>query len=139
MLRAWAPILPQSGCARKQWAAGTALLKRVAGHRIMLCMSGHDRDLVFAALGDGYRRLLLDRLRRRNGQTLSGLAEGLDITRQAVTKHLKTLEQAGLVTTRHRGREKLHFLNPVPIDAVALRWLQQFGNLPLEAFVPREE
>lgn len=102
-------------------------------------MSGHDRDLVFAALGDGHRRLLLDRLRRCNGQTLTSLADGLGITRQAVTKHLKQLEQAGLVTTRRRGREKLHFLNPVPIDAVAMRWLRQFAELPLEVLVPARE
>jgi DNA-binding transcriptional ArsR family regulator len=102
-------------------------------------MSGHDRDLVFAALGDGSRRRLLDRLRRNNGQTLSALSEGLGITRQAVAKHLKLLEEAGLVTTRHRGRVKLHFLNPVPIDAVAIRWLKEFADLPLETLVPQEK
>jgi len=102
-------------------------------------MSGHDRDLVFAALGDGSRRRLLDRLRCNNGQTLTALSDGLGITRQAVAKHLKLLEQAGLVTTRHQGRVKLHFLNPVPIDAVAIRWLKEFADLPLETLVTRQK
>ena len=96
-------------------------------------MSGLDRELVFGALGDGYRRGLLDRLRRRNGQTLTSLAAGQGITRQAVTKHLRVLEEAGLVVTRRRGREKLHFLNPVPISAVAMRWLEEFDALRLDA------
>jgi len=96
-------------------------------------MSGADRELVFAALGDTCRRLLLDRLRQRNGQTITALAEGLAITRQAVTKHLVVLEEAGLVVTRRRGREKLHFLNPVPIHAVAMRWLKEFDVLRLDA------
>jgi DNA-binding transcriptional ArsR family regulator len=96
-------------------------------------MSGLDRELVFGALGDGCRRALLDRLRRRNGQTLSALAAGQGISRQAVTKHLKVLEDAGLVVTRRRGREKLHFLNPVPISAVAMRWLEEFDTVRLDA------
>ena len=95
-------------------------------------MSGIDRELVFSALGDGCRRQLLDRLRLENGQTLSELCEGLGITRQAVTKHLKVLEAANLVMTRRRGRQKLHFLNPVPINAVAMRWLKQFDAVALD-------
>jgi DNA-binding transcriptional ArsR family regulator len=95
-------------------------------------MSGSDRDLVFGALGDACRRLLLDRLRERNGQTLAALAAGQGISRQAVTKHLRVLEQAGLVTSRRKGREKLHFLNPVPISAVAMRWLGEFDQVRLE-------
>lgn len=95
-------------------------------------MSGSERDLVFAALGDGYRRVLLDRLRERNGQTLAALTAGQGISRQAVTKHLRVLEQAGLVTSRRKGREKLHFLNPVPISAVAMRWLGEFDRLRLD-------
>ena len=91
-----------------------------------------DEDKVFKALADASRRQLLDRLRRKNGQTLSELCEGHDMSRQAVTKHLIALEEAGLVLTQRRGREKLHFLNPVPIHAVALRWLQQFGAVKLE-------
>lgn len=96
-------------------------------------MSGLDRELVFGALGDNCRRALLDRLRGHNGQTLSALASGQGISRQAVTKHLKVLENAGLVVTRRRGREKLHFLNPVPISAVAMRWLEEFDAVRLDA------
>jgi len=95
-------------------------------------MSGSDRDLVFAALADPYRRLLLDRLRLENGKTLVALSADLPITRQAVTKHLKVLEEAGLVYSRRRGRVRLHFLNPVPIHAVAMRWLEPFDRLPLD-------
>jgi DNA-binding transcriptional ArsR family regulator len=99
-------------------------------------MSVSERELVFSALGDNCRRALLERLRQRNGQTLTALAEDLTITRQAVTKHLLVLEEAGLVLTVRRGREKLHFLNPVPIHAVAMRWLRQFDKLRLEMLVP---
>ena len=96
-------------------------------------LSGVDRELVFGALGDSCRRALLDRLRRRNGQTLSSLAARQGISRQAITKHLRVLEDAGLVVTRRRGREKLHFLNPVPISAVAMRWLEEFDAVRLDA------
>lgn len=88
--------------------------------------------MVFVALADPSRRLLLDRLRQRNGQTLSELCDGQSISRQAVTKHLTILEQADLVISEKRGRERLHFLNPVPIHAVAMRWLKQFDDLPLD-------
>jgi DNA-binding transcriptional ArsR family regulator len=77
--------------------------------------------------------LLLERLRRSNGQPLARLCEGLPISRQAVTKHLAALESASLVLTQRRGREKLHFLNPVPINAIAMRWLRQFDAVKLEA------
>ncbi|HZY51513.1 MAG TPA: helix-turn-helix transcriptional regulator [Devosia sp.] len=95
-------------------------------------MSKADRDAVFAALADEHRRVLLERLRRDNGQTLARLCEGLSISRQAVTKHLLALEEASLVLTERRGREKLHFLNPVPIHATAMRWLRQFDSVKLE-------
>lgn len=95
-------------------------------------MSLKTREMVFVALADPSRRLLLDRLRLRNGQTLSELCEGQTISRQAVTKHLTILEDANLVTSEKRGRERLHFLNPVPIHAVAMRWLRQFDELPLD-------
>ena len=81
---------------------------------------------VFKALADPGRRLLLDRLHQNNGQTLGELCGHLDMTRQAVTKHLKLLEQANLVVTRWRGREKLHYLNPVPIHDIAERWIGKF-------------
>lgn len=98
-------------------------------------MSKLNRDLVFAALADDNRRALLDRLRKRNGQTLAELCEGQPITRQAVTKHLKALEEADLVLAQRRGREKLHYLNPVPIHAVAMRWLKQFDAVKLDALL----
>ena len=83
-------------------------------------------DEVFRALADATRRDLLDRLYARNGQTLNELCAGLGMTRQAVTKHLAILEEANLVATLRRGREKLHFLNPVPIHAIAERWIGKY-------------
>jgi DNA-binding transcriptional ArsR family regulator len=85
-----------------------------------------DLAKVFKALADPGRRLLLDRLRAENGQTLGQLCAHLDMTRQAVTKHLKVLEEASLVVTFWRGREKRHYLNPVPIHQIAERWIHQF-------------
>lgn len=90
-------------------------------------------DKVFKALADPSRRQLLDRLRLENGQTLGKLCENLDMTRQAVTKHLKILEEATLVVTIRRGREKLHYLNPLPIHEIAERWIGKYelGRLRL--------
>jgi DNA-binding transcriptional ArsR family regulator len=90
-------------------------------------------DAVFAALADPTRRRLLDRLRETSGQTLSELCEGLQMTRQAVTKHLAILEAANLVATRRQGREKLHYLNPVPIQGIAERWIAKFQERQLAA------
>lgn len=90
-------------------------------------------DLVFKALADASRRELLDRLHAKNGQTLSELCARLDMTRQAVTKHLDLLEQANLVVTVRRGREKLHFLNPVPIHEIAERWIGKYERHRLQA------
>jgi len=92
-----------------------------------------DDDAVFRALADASRRQLLDRLHEQNGQTLSELSRELDITRQAVTKHLAILEAANLVATRRRGREKLHFINPVPINEIAERWIGKFERPRLAA------
>ena len=92
-----------------------------------------DPGLVFRALADPSRRLLLDRLFARNGQTLGELCEGIDMTRQAVTKHLRILEEANLIATRRRGRDKLHFLNPVPIHQIADRWISKYEHIPLRA------
>lgn len=83
-------------------------------------------DGVFKALADTSRRMLLDRLRSDNGQTLGRLCEHLDMTRQAVTKHLKILEAAGLVVPLRRGREKFHYLNPLPIQEIADRWIDRY-------------
>ena len=100
-------------------------------------MSSNSRDLVFSALADETRRILLDRLRVKNGQSLVQLGKGLGISRQAITKHLIVLEEAGLVQTEKQGRNKLHYLNPVPIQAIAVRWLQDFGKVPLGSLVGR--
>jgi DNA-binding transcriptional ArsR family regulator len=85
-----------------------------------------DMDKVFKALADVSRRQLLDRLHADNGQTLGQLCAGLDMTRQAVSKHLAVLEEANLVVAVRHGREKLHYLNPVPIHEIAERWIGKF-------------
>lgn len=90
-----------------------------------------DRDAIFSALADSNRRVLLDRLVVRNGQSLVELCDGLEMSRQAVSKHLVVLEKASLVFTVKRGRNKLHYLNPVPIHAEAMRWLKRFDNAKL--------
>ena len=90
-------------------------------------------DDVFRALADPSRRSLLDRLHERNGQTLNELCDGLAMTRQAVTKHLGILEAANLVTTLRHGREKLHYLNPVPIHQIGDRWIRKFERAKLVA------
>jgi DNA-binding transcriptional ArsR family regulator len=90
-------------------------------------------DAVFRALADRSRRRLLDRLQARNGQTLGELCEGLDMSRQAVTKHLAILEEANLVVSRKEGRTRLHFINPVPINDIAERWIGKFERGRLRA------
>ena len=85
-----------------------------------------DFDKVFKALADATRRRLLDLLHRDNGQTLTALCEGMDMTRQAVTQHLQLLEDANLVAVVWRGREKLHYLNPVPLHEICARWIKKF-------------
>lgn len=86
----------------------------------------YDADKVFKALADPNRRKLLDVLCVENGQTLGALCEHLDMARQSVTQHLEILESANLVSTLRRGREKLHFINPVPIHEVYERWVKKF-------------
>ena len=90
-------------------------------------------DAVFKALADTSRRVLLDRLRAENGQTLGDLCQRLNMTRQAVSKHLAILEEANLVATVKRGREKLHYLNPVPIHEIGERWIGKFERSRLQA------
>jgi DNA-binding transcriptional ArsR family regulator len=90
-------------------------------------------DEVFKALADASRRQLLDELFSDNGQTLTELCGHLDMTRQAVTKHLAVLEAANLVVTVRRGREKLHYLNPVPISEIQDRWIGKFERQRLQA------
>jgi len=90
-------------------------------------------DTVFKALADASRRKLLDRLRLKNGQTLGELCDGLEMTRQAVAKHLRVLRRGNLVSWRREGRERLHFINPVPINEIAERWISKFEQPRLQA------
>jgi DNA-binding transcriptional ArsR family regulator len=92
-----------------------------------------DTDLLFKALADPGRRKLLDLLHAHDGQTLSELCEHLDMTRQGVTQHLDLLEAANLLVTLRRGREKLHFLNPVPLQEIYERWIAKFEAPRLKA------
>ena len=92
-----------------------------------------ETDLLFKALADRSRRRLLDLLHRHDGRSLNDLCEHLDMTRQGVTQHLAVLEAANLVTVVWRGREKLHFLNPLPLQAITERWIAKFEKPRLEA------
>jgi DNA-binding transcriptional ArsR family regulator len=92
-----------------------------------------DTDTLFKALADPSRRRLLDLLHAHDGRTLNELSEHLDMTRQGVTQHLDLLEAANLVATMRRGREKLHFLNPVPLQEVYERWIAKFEKPRLKA------
>jgi DNA-binding transcriptional ArsR family regulator len=92
-----------------------------------------DDDAVFRALADVTRRRLLDRLHQKNGQALEELCRGLKMTRQAVAKHLAILAAANLVSWKRQGREKLHFINPVPINEIAERWISKFERPRLSA------
>jgi DNA-binding transcriptional ArsR family regulator len=94
-----------------------------------------DEALVFKALADPTRRHLLDRLFERDGRTLLELESGLEMTRFGVMKHLKVLQEAGLVVTRRRGREKLHYLNPVPIRLIHDRWIDKYTERRVSALV----
>lgn len=97
---------------------------------MLICM-----DLVFRALADESRRALLDSLSAKSAQTLGELCSGLEMSRQAVSKHLAILEEANLVATVKRGREKLHYLNPVPIAEIANRWIKKFERHKIDALV----
>jgi DNA-binding transcriptional ArsR family regulator len=89
-------------------------------------------DPLFRALADASRRKLLDKLHRKNGQTLGQLCQGLRMTRQAVAKHLAILKQANLVSWKREGRERFHFINPVPINEIAERWISKFEHPRLQ-------
>ena len=93
----------------------------------------HDTDLLFKALADPSRRKLLDLLQAHDGRTLNELCEHLDMTRQGVTQHLDVLVSANLVATVRHGREKLHFLNPVPLQEIYERWIAKFEKPRLRA------
>jgi DNA-binding transcriptional ArsR family regulator len=90
-------------------------------------------DAVFKALADPTRRKLLDRLHARNGQTLNELCQRMNMTRQAVTKHLRILEEGNLVAIVRKGREKEHYLNPVPINEIADRWIGKYERARTQA------
>jgi DNA-binding transcriptional ArsR family regulator len=92
-----------------------------------------DDDRVFKALADATRRFLLDRLFMRDGRTLTELESELEMTRFGVMKHLRILEEANLVVTRRQGREKLHFLNPVPIRQIHDRWIDKYTERQVSA------
>src|SRR5436190_15781658 len=96
-------------------------------------MADDDDDRVFKALADPTRRFLLDRLFARDGRTLTELESELEMTRFGVMKHLRVLEDAGLVVARRSGREKLHFLNPVPIRLIHDRWIGKYRQRPASA------
>jgi DNA-binding transcriptional ArsR family regulator len=93
----------------------------------------NDDDQVFRALADPTRRALLDRLYERDGRTLTELESEIDMTRFGVMKHLRILEDAGLVVARRRGRQKLHFLNPVPIRLIHDRWIDKYRERQVSA------
>jgi len=97
------------------------------------CILSVVMDAVFKALADASRRKLLDQLFKSNGRTLTELCAGLDMSRQAVTKHLVLLEAANLVAVVWRGREKLHYLNPVPIHEISERWIGKYERHRLQA------
>ena len=99
---------------------------------IVLGVSSAD-DILFKSLADAGRRKLLDRLHAHDGQTLSELCEHVDMTRQGVTQHLALLQAANLVAVTRRGREKLHFLNPVPLQEIYDRWIAKFERPRLKA------
>ena len=99
----------------------------------MVAYFPHMFDQVFKALADPGRRLLLDKLHAANGQTLGELCEHLDMSRQAVTKHLRLLERANLVAVTWQGREKLHYLNPVPLQEIYERWIEKYERPRLRA------
>src|ERR1700758_4059174 len=94
----------------------------------MVLYTGVDDAAFFKALADGSRRKLLDRLRHKNGRTLGDLCNGLNMTRQAVAKHLAILRRANLVSWKREGRERFHFINPVPINEIAERWIRKFEH-----------
>lgn len=97
-----------------------------------------DDDKIFQALADGTRRTILDRIWTRSGQSLVQLADGLGMSRQAVAKHVALLIEAELVVTRKSGRERLHYLNPLPFRSVAGQWLKKFEKVRLGDLMPEE-
>jgi DNA-binding transcriptional ArsR family regulator len=104
-------------------------------HLVTYCVAVADDDRVFKALADPTRRFLLDMLYTRDGRTLTELESELEMTRFGVMKHLRILEDAGLITTRREGREKRHFLNPVPIRLIHDRWIDKYTERRVSALI----
>ena len=102
---------------------------------ILKAVTGEDLDAVFRALADPTRRYLLDLLYARDGRSLTDLESALTMSRFGVMKHLKVLEEAGLVVTRKVGREKLHYLNPIPIGLIHDRWIDKYADRPVTALI----
>jgi len=124
-VRAEGPVLDMQGEA--------CISCRQAITCIYAVVERYDTDALFKALADPSRRRLLDLLHAHDGRTLNELCEHLDMTRQGVTQHLGVLEAANLVATVRRGREKLHFLNPVPLQEIYERWIAKFERPRLKA------
>ena len=120
---------------RDSWQHPVASQGLTCDREVTYSPTVNDEDRVFKALADPTRRFLLDRLFERDGRTLRELESELEMTRFGVMKHLRILEDAGLVVTRRRGREKLHFLNPVPIRAVHDRWIDKYTERRVKALV----
>jgi DNA-binding transcriptional ArsR family regulator len=108
---------------------------RAVGDRLVTYNGAVNDDLVFKALADPSRRRLLDLLYQRDGRTLTELDSELDMTRFGVMKHLNVLEEAGLITTHRRGREKPHFLNVVPLQQIIRRWLDKYSAARADALI----
>ena len=125
--------LRHRGNLRASLGGGLRRAPLTCDHLVTYHWSMHDDDLVFKALADPTRRFLLDRLFARDGRTLTELESELEMTRFGVMKHLRVLEDAGLVVTRKEGREKLHFLNPVPIRLIHDRWIDKFTERRVSA------
>ena len=106
---------------------------------VTYCWGVFDDDAVFKALADPTRRYLLDLLFKREGRTLTELESELEMTRFGVMKHLRVLEQAGIVVTRKAGREKLHFLNPVPIRMIHNRWIDKYTERRVSALLEHKD
>lgn len=116
-----------------QWIACLSFTQQITCLSLFMAERLDDTDLLFKALADPSRRMLLDLLHAHDGRTLNDLCEHLDMTRQGVTQHLGVLEGANLVVPMWRGREKLHFLNPVPLQEIYERWIAKFEKPRLKA------
>ena len=129
---------PRPGKARdpsRRGTPGTGHRELTGDWKVTYGEAVSDDDRVFRALADPTRRFLLDRLFERDGRTLTDLESELRMTRFGVMKHLRVLEEAGLVVSRRAGREKLHFLNPVPIRLLHDRWIDKYTETPAAALV----